>query len=98
MSELPSPMPATPEVTVTVRLFASLRERAGWTERCVPLGGAGALLTPAGLWRQLDLGEVSPEGEPPVPVRVAVNRAFASLHQPLRPGDEVAFLPPISGG
>jgi molybdopterin converting factor small subunit len=31
-------------------------------------------------------------------VRVAVNQQFASLDAPLQPGDELAFLPPISGG
>jgi molybdopterin converting factor small subunit len=31
-------------------------------------------------------------------VRVAVNQAFSALDQPLKSGDEVAFLPPISGG
>ena len=31
-------------------------------------------------------------------VRVAVNGALAALYAPLGDGDEVAFLPPVSGG
>lgn len=34
---------------------------------------------------------------PTAPV-VAVNEAYARLDQPLQDGDEVAFLPPVSGG
>jgi sulfur-carrier protein len=31
-------------------------------------------------------------------IRVAINQQFASLDTPLQAGDELAFLPPISGG
>lgn len=31
-------------------------------------------------------------------LRIAVNQRFADLQTPLRDGDEVAFLPPVSGG
>lgn len=78
-------------LTVQVRLFASLRERAGWEARRIPLA-AGT--TPEQLWRTLGLGD----GAIPATVRVAINQAFASPGQPLAPGDELAFLPPISGG
>lgn len=78
-------------LTVQVRLFASLRELAGWDARRIELA---AVTTPEGLWRQLGLGD----GAIPATVRVAVNQAFADPHQPLAPGDELAFLPPISGG
>lgn len=30
--------------------------------------------------------------------RVAVNQVFATAEQPVRPGDEVALIPPVSGG
>jgi sulfur-carrier protein len=62
-------------------------------ERSLAISAESPLHTPAGLWRQLGLGETVPPQ-----VRVAVNQAFAALDQPLQPGDEVAFLPPISGG
>lgn len=78
---------------VTVLLFGSLREAAGWGRRTLPLPAAEApAATPAALWRRLDLER---HGSP---CRVAVNHHFASPHTALQPGDEVAFLPPISGG
>ena len=77
--------------SIQVRLFASLRERAGWAARPLALA-AGS--TPERIWRELGLGE----GAIPATVRVAVNQAFASPHQPLADDDELAFLPPISGG
>jgi molybdopterin synthase sulfur carrier subunit len=95
------------EPAIEIRLFAGLRERAGWGERRLPLpaaeiangtahaNDAAAPLTPAALWLQLELGGGA--ALPPT-VRVAINQAFASPHQPLVAGDELAFLPPISGG
>jgi molybdopterin synthase sulfur carrier subunit len=91
----PSPDLAT---VVRVRLFAALRERAGWGDRQIPL--EAGLTSAADLWRRLAL-EDSPvadaSGLPPS-IRVAINQAFAAPDTPLRPGDEVAFLPPITGG
>ena len=94
----------TPSTTVKVRLFASLREAAGWGEQSVRIEAWEA--TPLDLWRQLGLGALSPvEGiDPPggdvLPggVRVAINQQFASPQAPLAAGDELAFLPPITGG
>ncbi|MGB1622832.1 MAG: MoaD/ThiS family protein [Synechococcus sp.] len=72
-----------------VLLFASLRDRAGWGERTVPIG-SGAI-SAAQLWRQLDLGSM--EG-----ISVAVNQELVGADQLLQPGDELAFLPPFTGG
>jgi molybdopterin synthase sulfur carrier subunit len=83
---------------VRVRLFAALREKAGWGERLVPLEGSPT--SAADLWQRLALDDGSPAsagGVPPT-IRVAINQAFATADTPLRPGDEVAFLPPITGG
>ncbi len=97
----PAKLPAPEEPAIEIKLFAGLRERAGWGERRLPLpaseiaNGTAAPLTPAALWLQLELG--GGEALPPT-VRVAINQAFASPHQPLVAGDELAFLPPISGG
>ena len=88
-AELPLEEPA-----IEIKLFAGLREQAGWGERRLPLP-AEAPLTPAALWLQLELGDGAAL---PSTVRVAINQAFASPHQPLVAGDELAFLPPISGG
>lgn len=43
------------------------------------------------------LAERWPELEDPS-VRVAINQALVHDNAPLSPGDEVAFLPPMSGG
>lgn len=81
-----------------VRLFAALRERAGWGERLVPLGASPS--SAADLWHRLALDDspAADAGGLPPSIRVAINQAFAAPDTPLRPGDEVAFLPPISGG
>ncbi|MBW4529822.1 MAG: molybdopterin converting factor subunit 1 [Aphanothece saxicola GSE-SYN-MK-01-06B] len=82
---------APPDGVVRVRLFAALREQAGWGERQIRLEAGTA--SAADLWRQLALG-----ADVPTTIRVAINQAFAAPDTPLRPGDEVAFLPPITGG
>jgi molybdopterin synthase catalytic subunit/molybdopterin converting factor small subunit len=74
---------------VTVKLFAGLRERAGWGERLVELPAG----TRAGdVWAALELGE-EPEG-----LLVAVDKAYAAREQELAEGAEVALIPPVSGG
>ena len=97
--------PRSREITLSVKLFAGLREQAGWGERLVTLAtGSGA--TPRRLWQILQIGmrldqqAASRAGPMPLPesVRVAVNQCFAEDDQPLGDGDEVAFLPAISGG
>jgi molybdopterin synthase sulfur carrier subunit len=82
------------DASIRIRLFAGLREEAGWSERVWPAAAAGVNnpLTPGRLWSALHL-----PGDPGS-VRVAINQQFASLDDPLLPGDELAFLPPISGG
>ena len=72
---------------VTVRLFAGLRERAGWSEREVE--GVTRL---GDVWPALDLGG-EPEG-----LLYAVNKEYAGREHELRDGDEVALIPPVSGG
>jgi molybdopterin synthase sulfur carrier subunit len=102
------PEPASTEAAVRVRLFAALREAAGWSERLVALpAGAPGPCTPQRLWQQLGLtshwphAPSSPQprgGALPAGLRVAINQHFATPDTPLAPGDELAFLPPITGG
>lgn len=73
-------------VTVRVRLFAGLRERAGWSQREVEAA------TVADVWPALGLGE-EPDG-----LLYAVNRSYAERGAALADGDEVALIPPVSGG
>jgi molybdopterin synthase catalytic subunit len=76
-------------VTVRVRLFAALRERAGSGSVEVELS-EGAVV--GDVWPALDLGD-----EPPG-ILFAVNRAYAERDVALSDGDEVAVIPPVSGG
>ena len=93
-----------PVIRLTVKVFAGLREQAGWGERMVTLA-AGPAATPQRLWQILQIDQVGvqpgaslADGPLPRSVRVAVNQCFAEQDQPLGDGDEVAFLPAISGG
>ena len=110
-------------MAVQVKLFAALRERAGWSERLVEPSVRPA--TPLSLWQELGLsvacgavlhapvpGVAAAEGRAAGPaggdpaatdtlppgIRVAINQSFAAVDTPLADGDELAFLPPISGG
>jgi molybdopterin synthase catalytic subunit/molybdopterin converting factor small subunit len=74
-------------VKVKVRLFAGLRERAGYAER--ELNGVERV---ADVWPALGLGD-EPDG-----LLYAVNRAYADGDRALAHGDEVALIPPVSGG
>jgi MoaE-MoaD fusion protein len=74
-------------VRVSVRLFAGLREQAGWSQR--EIDGVAQVRD---VWPKLELGE-EPDG-----LLYAVNRAYAEPGQELRDGDEVALIPPVSGG
>jgi len=110
---LPGADPALP--TVHVRLFAALREAAGWSERLVslPVNADQRPCTPLQLWQRLEIPDLwsSPAGSSPLGplaahpasalpagLRVAINQRFAAPDTPLQPGDELAFLPPITGG
>jgi MoaE-MoaD fusion protein len=73
-------------VRVTVRLFAGLRERAGWSRLEIDAGQV------ADVWPALGLG-VEPDG-----LLYAVNREYAQPDRALAEGDEVALIPPVSGG
>jgi MoaE-MoaD fusion protein len=74
-------------VTVKVRLFAGLRERAGWSERELD-----DVTRVDEVWPLLGLG---PE---PAGLLYAVNKEYAARDHGLADGDEVALIPPVSGG
>ena len=78
---------------VRVRLFAGLRERAGTGTVDVELPEAA---TVADVWPAV--AQVAPLGDQPAGVMFAVNRAYAEPAQELAEGDEVALIPPVSGG
>jgi molybdopterin synthase catalytic subunit len=72
---------------ITVRLFAGLRERAG--KGRIELDGVARV---GDVWSALALGD-EPGG-----MLYAVNREYAGAERELRDGDEVALIPPVSGG
>jgi molybdopterin synthase catalytic subunit len=76
-------------VNVRVRLFAGLRERAGVGAVEVDMA-EGAVV--GDVWPLLALGD-----EPPG-LLYARNRAYVERTEPLAAGDEVAVIPPVSGG
>ena len=73
-------------MAVTVRLFAGLREQAGWSRRELEAA------TVADVWPALGLGDE------PAGLLYAVNREYAERDRQLADGDEVAVIPPVSGG
>jgi len=77
-------------MAVTVKFFASLRERIGREETIVDLPYTE---TVAGVWQQVTGEEVLPTN-----LLVAVNMEYAEPGSKVRDGDEVAFFPPVTGG
>ena len=74
-------------MVVSVRLFAGLRERAGASHVDVDLPDGA---TVADLLAAMDLA--------PRSCVAAINREYAEPAAPIAPGDEVALVPPVSGG
>ena len=74
---------------VRIRLFAGLRERAGTGSRTLELEGGA---TVGDVWPALGLGDE------PAGLLYAVNRRYADPGAALADGDEVAVIPPVSGG
>jgi len=76
-------------MSITVRFFASLRERLGKEQDIIDCKG---IVTVADVWQAC--------ARIPVPdnVLAAVNMEYARIDQPVQDGDEVAFFPPVTGG
>ena len=79
---------------VTVRLFARLRDIAGAAELTRDIAPGATI---GSVWRQL-AGEYPELGQYERSISSAVNADYARMDQVLSEGDEVAFLPPVSGG
>lgn len=81
-------------ITVKVKLFATLRQDAGWSEQAIDAPEGSTL----GNLMQL-LVEATPNlkltGRA---VYAAVNQSYAKPDHVLAEGDEVAIFPPVSGG
>ena len=82
-------------VTITVRLFAMLRDRAGRDALELELADGS---TVADALDALKDGTPLGDALERMPVRAAVNREYVAADAPLSAGDEVALIPPVSGG
>lgn len=77
-------------MSITIRLFAHLRERHGFAETTLDDWSGG---TVADVWQS-----VTGEASPPAHVIAAVNLDYARPDTAVADGDEVAFFPPVTGG
>ena len=80
-------------VYVSVRLFAGLRERAGADRIEVQLPDGAVVRDVLAAMAGTAVGALAPKQ-----CVVAVNREYAGPDEPVREGDEVALVPPVSGG
>jgi molybdopterin converting factor subunit 1 len=79
---------------VTIRLFARLRDLAGSGELVRDVASPATVQS---VWASL-VGEMPSLGEYERTMSVAVNADYARMNAAVHDGDEVAFLPPVSGG
>ncbi len=80
-------------MTVTVLLFASYADTLGTSSLDIELEPGATVREVVGRVRSLP----GADRLPPEPL-VAVNEAYARRDHVLRPGDEVAIIPPVAGG
>ena len=78
---------------VSVRLFAGLRERAGTDRLEVELPDGASVADVLAAMASTPVGTLRPRE-----CVVAVNREYADADAPVHAGDEVALVPPVSGG
>src|SRR5215217_8521096 len=78
---------------VSVRLFAGLRERAGAQHIEVELPDGAVVSDLLAAMAQTPVGELQP-GQ----CVVAINREYAGAGERVRVEDEIALIPPVSGG
>ncbi len=85
-------------MTMRVLYFAYFRERAGRaSEEVSPPAGVATVAQLMDWLKGQGEGRERAFADPSL-VRVAVNQAYVKIDHPVRPGDEVAFFPPVTGG
>jgi molybdopterin synthase sulfur carrier subunit len=83
---------------LTILYFAWLRERVGLAKEKLPLpDGVETVSELLDYLSARDLDHAAAFGNRKS-IRCAVNQEFADSSFPVRPGDEVAFFPPVTGG
>lgn len=100
MTASPSAAPSTPASAAPVRVlyFAWLRERMGRGEEALPVPDGVADVAGLVAWLAARDAAGATAFASPALVRAAVNQEFATPDTPVRPGDEVALFPPVTGG
>jgi sulfur-carrier protein len=84
--------------TLTLVYLARLREAFGMAaERVLPPAEVATVAT-LRAWLAARGGVWATELAPGRAVRIAVNHDVAMDNTPVRPGDEVALFPPVTGG
>ncbi len=82
-------------MTLKVRLFAMLRERAGQETIDIEISDGATVSELISLLKEReDIGEMIER----IPVLMARNRSYVDEHVSLAEGDELALIPPVSGG
>jgi molybdopterin converting factor subunit 1 len=79
---------------ITVRLFATLRQQAGWSKMNVELPERSTLSDLLDMLEK-NYADLKLSGRP---LYAAVNRDYADSERVLSDGDDVALFPPVSGG
>lgn len=75
---------------ITVKYFASLREQQGKAEEHLSL--ASNSMSVAKIWENIAGSEIN------TPILFAINQQYVAPETLVKEGDEVAFLPPVTGG
>ena len=76
-------------MSITVRFFASLRDRIGHESVEIEVNGLDCVQD---VWKALV------KQEPDARVLAAINARHAALDAKIQDGDEIAFFPPVTGG
>jgi len=78
-------------MNITVRYFASLRDRMGRADEMLVLDGDSA--TVSEVWAKVADGQAIPDS-----TLISINMEYTDADAVLKDGDELAFFPPVTGG
>ncbi len=78
-------------MNVTVRYFASLRDRMGRADETLELDGDS--MSVSDVWAKVADGQSIPDS-----TLISVNMEYTDADTVLKDGDELAFFPPVTGG
>lgn len=78
-------------MNITVRYFASMRDRMGRADEQLAMDGDSA--TVAEVWAKVTDGQEIPDS-----TLIAINMEYTDADAMVKDGDELAFFPPVTGG